>query len=268
MRLRCLIIKNTNYNSKITKYHLYFVILYRKFNNVVAMIEEALNSSVGKEELKKKDIIIWFDSNTSDYADMLKSILSICEPSDAADFNKKVHINRYDLVVNRDNKASISENIYEIFIGQPDKMGWCPEIRSYHGLHYCREGKTAHIYVEGTQTGRKELAESRKFSRVISSVFEECKLDRNASATINHASTSPKNNMLKGKIDDADNEKYVDLPEIFKNAGSKVGSAFKKVFRSIGFARQKNILDLKYQILIKDFYLNYMPELIGEKGAK
>ncbi len=232
------------------------------------MVEDILNSSVGKEDLKKKDIIIWFDSNTSDYADMLKSILSICEPSDAADFNKKVHINRYDLAIKRDNKASISENIYEIFIGQPDKMGWCPEIKSYYGLHYCREGKTAHIYVEGTHTGRKELAEFRKFSRTINSVFEECKFDKNASANINHANSSPKNNMLKGKIDDADNENYIDVPEFFKNVGNKIGSAFKGAFRYVGFARQKEILDLKYRILIKDFYLNFMPELIGEKGAK
>ena len=233
------------------------------------MVEDVLNSSKGANEPpKKKDIIIWFDSDTSDYADMLKSILSICEPSDAADFNKKVHINRYDLAINRDNKASISENIYEIFIGQPDKMGWCPEIRSYYGLHYCREGKTAHIYVEGTHTGRKELAEFRKFSRTINSVFDECKFDKNGSAKINHVKSSPKNNMIKGKIDDADNEKYIDVPEFFKNVGNKIGSAFKGAFRFVGFARQKEILDLKYRILIKDFYLNFMPELIGEKGAK
>ena len=61
------------------------------------MIEDVLNSSKGvKEPPKKKDIIIEFDQARSDYADMLKGILSICNQSDAADFNKKIHINRYD----------------------------------------------------------------------------------------------------------------------------------------------------------------------------
>ncbi len=57
------------------------------------MVEDMLNSTEGNKHVKK-EIIIEFDEDRSDYADMLKGILSISNQSDAADFNKKGHINR------------------------------------------------------------------------------------------------------------------------------------------------------------------------------
>jgi hypothetical protein len=36
----------------------------------------------------------------------------------------------------------------------------------------------------------------------------------------------------------------------------------------MGFGRQNEIQKKKYEILIKDFYIHYMPMLIGELDAK
>lgn len=47
------------------------------------MVEDILNSTKVEEPVKK-EIIIEFDKERSDYADMLKGILSICNQSDAA----------------------------------------------------------------------------------------------------------------------------------------------------------------------------------------
>ena len=236
------------------------------------MIEDVLNSSKGvKEPPKKKDIIIEFDQARSDYADMLKGILSICNQSDAADFNKKIHINRYDEIRIRDNKSSISENIYEVVIGLPDKMDWCEEVNSYHGLHFCMMGKTAHIYVEEAHTGKKEILDFLKFAAVVNDDFAKLKSKRSNGGMTSHsiALWNPSKEMsFKEQLNEEEFEKYVDVPRFFKLAGKKIGSFFKGIFRAMGFGRQSEILKQKYQILIMDFYIDYLPMLIGEIDAK
>lgn len=235
------------------------------------MVEDILNSTKVKEPVKK-DIIIEFDKDRSDYADMLKGILSICNQSDAADFNKKVHLNRYDEIKVRDNKSSISENIYEIVIGLPDKMDWCEEVNSYHGLHFCMMGKTAHIYVDESHTGKKEIVDFLKYAAVVNDDFAKLKSKRSNGGMTSHSITlwNPSNEVksFKKQLNEAAFEKYLDVPRLFKMAGKKIGSFFKFIFRSMGFGRQNEILKQKYQTLIKDFYIHYMPMLIGELDAK
>ena len=236
------------------------------------MIEDVLNSSKGANEPPmKKEIIIEFDDGRSEYADMLKGILSICNQSDAADFNKKVHINRYDKYEVKHNLSSISENIYEILIGLPDKMGWCEEVNSYHGLHFCMMGKTAHIYVEETHTEKKELVEFLKYASVINADFDKLKSKRSNGGMKSHSISlwNPSKELsFKKQLNEEAFEKYLDLPRFFKMAGKKVGSLFKFIFRSMGFGRQSKILEQKYEILIKDFYIHYLPMLIGELDEK
>lgn len=236
------------------------------------MVEEMLNSSKGKQEPTKKNIIIWFDDKTSDYADMLKGVLSICEPSDAADFNKKIHINRYDLVMNRDNKASISENIYEIFIGQPGKMDWCKEVYSNHGLHFCMMGKTAHIYVDESHTGKKELIKFAKYSALIEKDYEKLVSQRSEGGMTSHSivlwNPSDEEKTFQEQFNEEAMDNYVDVPQFFKSTGKKIGAFFKSIFRLMGFGRQSEIIKKKYQTLIKDFYIHYLPMLIGELNAK
>jgi len=236
------------------------------------MVEDVLNSSKRTNESpKEKDIIIEFDKERSDYADMLKGILSICNQSDAADFNKKVHINRYDEIKVRDNKSSISENIYEVVIGLPEKMDWCEEVNSYHGLHFCMMGKTAHIYVEETHTGKKEIVEFLKFAALVNEDFAKLKNKRSKAGMTSHSIPlwNPSSEVsFKKQLNEEAFEKYLDLPKFFKMAGKKIVSFFKVVFRSMGFGRQSEILKQKYQILIKDFYIHYLPMLIGELDAK
>ena len=235
------------------------------------MVEDVLNSTKVKEPVKK-DIIIEFDKDRSDYADMLKGILSICNQSDAADFNKKVHINRYDEIKVRDNKSTISENIYEIVIGLPDKMDWCEEVSSYHGLHFCMMGKTAHIYVDESHTGKKEIVEFLKYAVVVNNDFAKLKSKRSSGGMTSHYITfwnpSKEEKSFKKQFNEAAYDDYLDVPGLFKKLGKKIGSFFKSIFRSIGFGRQNEILKQKYQTLIKDFYIHYMPMLIGELDAK
>lgn len=236
------------------------------------MIEEVLNSSKGTDApSKKKDIIIEFDKARSDYADMLKGIMSICNKSDAADFNKKVHINRFDEIKVKDNKWSISENIYEIVIGLPEKMDWCEEINTYHGLHFCMMGKTAHIYVEETHSDKKKTVEFQKYATIVNNDFANLtkKRSNGGMASYSIALWTPSNEMsFKERFNEEAFERYLDVPRFFKMAGEKIGSFFKRISRAMGFGRQSAILKQKYQILIKDFYIHYLPMLIGELDAK
>lgn len=235
------------------------------------MVEDALNSTKVEEPVKK-DIIIEYDKERSEFADMLKSILSICNQSDAADFNKKVHLNRYDEIKVRDNKSLISENIYEVVIGLPGKMDWCEEVNSYHGLHFCMMGKTAHIYVEESHTGKKEFVDFHKYAALVNNDFAKLKSKRSNGGMTGHsvALWNPSNEVksFKKQLNEEAFEKYLDVPQFFKMAGKKIGSFFKGIFQSMGFGRQSGILKQKYQILIKDFYIHYLPMLIGELDAK
>ena len=235
------------------------------------MIEDALNSTKVNEPVKK-DIIIEFDKKRSDYADMLKGILSICNQSDAADFNKKVHINRYDEIKVRDNKSQISENIFEVVIGLPEEMKWCEEVSSYHGLHFCMLGKTAHIYVDETPSSKKEIVAFLNYAAVIDDDFSKRKSKRSqggmASSSIALWNPSNKKQSFKEQFNEEELEKYLDIPTFFSKVGKKISSFFRRVFRKIGFARQDEILNQKYQILIKDFYIHYLQMLIGELDAK
>jgi hypothetical protein len=235
------------------------------------MVEDILNSTKVEEPVKK-EIIIEFDKERSDYADMLKGILSICNQSDAADFNKKVHINRYDEIKVRDNKSSISENIYEIVIGLPDKMDWCEEVNSYHGLHFCMMGKTAHIFVEETHTDKNDIIKFLKYETVVNDDFAKLKSKRSSGgmsgSSISLWNPSADVRSFKEQLNEEAFDKYLDVPRLFKLAGKKIGSIFKTVFRSMGFGRQNEIQKKKYEILIKDFYIHYMPMLIGELDAK
>ena len=235
------------------------------------MVEDILNSTKVEEPVKK-EIIIEFDEKRSEYADMLKGILSICNQSDAADFNKKVHINRYDKIRVSDNKSSISENIYEIVIGLPNEMDWCEEVNSYHGLHFCMMGKTAHIFVEETHTGKKEIVDFFKYADVVNDDFEKLKSRRSNGGMTSHSITlwNPSNEVksFKKQRNEAAFEKYYDVPQFFNKAGKTIGSIFKRIYRAMGFGRQSEIIKQKYQILIKDFYIHYMPMLIGELDAK
>ena len=235
------------------------------------MIEDALNSAKVKEPVKK-DIIIEFDKYRSEYADMLKGILSICNHSDAADFNKKVHINRYDEIKVRDNKCSISENIYEVVIGLPDEMDWCDEVNSYLGLHFCMMGKTAHIYVEETHTSKKEYEYFLKYAAVVNDDFFSLRSKRSNGGIKNYSialwNPSDEDKSFKDQFNKRKFERYIDLPKVFKMVGNAIVTTFKVIFRAIGFGRQSEILKQKYQILIKDFYIHYLPMLIGELDAK
>ena len=73
---------------------------------------------------------------------------------------------------------------------------------------------------------------------------------------------------FKEQLNEEEFEKYVDVPRFFKLAGKKIGSIFKSIFRARGFGRQSEILKEKYETLIKDFYIHYLPMLIGELDAK
>lgn len=151
------------------------------------MIEDNLNSS--KKETLKNDIIIEYDKERTDYADMLKSIISICNDSDASEFNKKIHINRYDEIKVRDNKNQISENIYEIVIGLPDEMNWCEEVSSYHGLHFCMEGKTSHIYIDEIHNTKSEIKEFEKYATNVEAEFKMRKTKKSVEGMDGYAIT-------------------------------------------------------------------------------
>ena len=189
------------------------------------MVEDVLNSSNGANEpLKKKEIIIQFDKERSDYADMLKGILSICNQSDAGEFNKKIHINRYDEIKAKDNKSSFSENIYEIIIGFPDKMDWCEKVNSYHGLNFCMMGKTAHIYVEETHAGKKEIMDFLKYADVVNNDFAKLKKKCSNDGMAGHSTAlwnPSKDQTFKEQINEEAFDKYLDVPQFFKIAGRK-----------------------------------------------
>ncbi len=235
------------------------------------MIEEALNSTQTTES-PKKEIIIEFDENRSDYADMLKGILSICNNSDAADLNKKIHINRYDMIKVRDNKSQISENIYEIVIGFPNSMDWCEEVVNYHGLHICMMGKTAHLYVDETHSDKKEIKEFLKFSALVENDFNKFKSRRSVegmtgmSATIWNPSIALAS--FKSQLNEDAIDRYLDVPMYFKWWFGKIASVFKTIFRALGFGRQNEVIKQKYKTLIKNFYVFYLPMFIGELDAK
>lgn len=234
------------------------------------MIEDNLNSS--KKETLKNDIIIEYDKERTDYADMLKSIISICNDSDASEFNKKIHINRYDEIKVRDNKNQISENIYEIVIGLPDEMNWCEEVSSYHGLHFCMEGKTSHIYIDEIHNTKSEIKEFEKYATNVEAEFKMRKTKKSVEGMDGYAITlwkpSSEKKSFKEQFDKETFEKYLDVPRPFHWIGRKIKSWARTGWRSMGFGRQKDLRKRKYRILIKDFYLHYLPMLIGEADAR
>ena len=235
------------------------------------MLEDNLNPL--KKEVIKKDIIIEYDKERSDYADMLKSIISICNDSDAAEFNKKIHINRYDEIKVRDNKNQISENIYEIVIGLPNEMDWCEEVSSYHGLHFCMEGKTAHIFVDETHSDKKEIVEFFSYASIVNEEFKKRKKERSPEGIVGCSialwKPSTEKSSFKNQLDSKALGKYLDVPKFFRKVvGSNVRSFFRSIYRGLGFGRQNDILRQKYKVLIKDFYIHYLPMLIGELNAK
>lgn len=234
------------------------------------MIEDCLNSS--KKEPLKRDIIIEYDKERTDYADMLKSIISICNDSDAADFNKKLHINRYDEIKTRDNKNQFSENIFEIVIGLPNKMEWCEEVSTYHGLHFCMVGKTAHLYVDEIHYSKSEIKEFEKYGSNVEVKYKMRTTKRSKEGMCGLAMTlwkpSSENKSFKEQFDKEAFEKYLDVPWLFHWIGRNVKSAFRWVVRGIGLGRQNELIKKKYRILIKDFYLHYLPMLIGASDER
>jgi hypothetical protein len=235
------------------------------------MLEDNLNPS--KKETLKKDIIIQYDKERADYADMLKSIVSICDNnSDAADFNKKIHVNRYDEIKIRDNKNQISENIYEIVIGLPNKMDWCKEVSTYFGLHFCWLGKTAHIYVDEMHYYKSDIEEFEKYAARIETDFDLRTTKRSEKGMRGCAMVlwkpSAEGESVKEQFDYEAFERYVDIPGLFHRIFVGIGSFLRKVVRKIGFSRQNDIIKNRYKILIKDFYLHYLPVLIGEADAR
>ena len=236
------------------------------------MIEDALNSNKDKEPVKK-DIIIEFDKKRTEYADMLKAILSICNQSDAADFNKKVHINRFDEIKVTDNKSQISEKIYEVLIGLPGEQGWCEEVTSYHGLHFCMLGKNAHIYVDETHTDQKAEKAFIEYANQINKDFEKLKKNRSQEgfcgcSIVFWKPSSEENKSFKTQFNEVACVRYVDFPKYIKKIAYGIAWPFRQLYRLMGFGRQTDILNLKYQTLIKDFYIHYLPMLIGELDAK
>lgn len=234
------------------------------------MLEDNLNSS--KKETLKKDIIIEYDKDRADYADMLKSIISICNDSDAADFNKKIHINRYDEIKVRDNKNQFSENIFEIVIGLPDKMEWCEEVTSYYGLHFCMVGKTVHIYVDEIHYKQSEIKEFEKYASNIETEYVMRKTKKSEegikSSAMKFWDPSTEKKSFKEQFDEEEFKKYVDLFWPLHWLGRQIKSGFRWVIRGIGLSQQNDILKRKYRILIKNFYLHYLPMLIGEADAR
>lgn len=230
------------------------------------MISEQLNSKVDKP-FEKKDIIIEYDKGCAQYSDMLKAILSICNESDAAEFNKKIHVNRYDLIKVKDNKVGFSENIYELVIGLPNEMKWCEEVSSYYGLHICMVGKTAHIYVENVHTDKDSMKKFLEYASRIESEYKKI-IKVKTTEGIGRFSVAlwcP----VEGKTfahqwnNKEYEDRYIDVPKAFKIVGNAIATAFKWAIRKLGFLRQRDILDYKYKILIKDFYLHYFPMFIG-----
>lgn len=230
------------------------------------MIDENLDPfNMKKETLLKNDIIIEYDDKRSDYADMLKSILSICNKSDAADFNKKIHINRFDKVKVRDNKPQISEKIYEIIIGFPKEMEWCEEVNSYHGLHFCLMGKTAHIYVDEVHTNKESIIKLYNYKKCVDSDFKKLTTTSSSAGMTKRAIILWKSHSEGNeRQNENDNDNYTDIPGFFAKIVKSIKAGFIDVFRKIGFYRQKDIMKIKYQTLIKDFYIHYLPLLIGE----
>ena len=133
-------------------------------------------------------------------------------------------------------------------------------------------GKTAHIYVDESHTGKKEIVDFLKYAAIVNDDFAKLKSKRSNGGMTSHSITlwNPSNEekSFKKQLNEAAFEKYLDVPRLFKMAGKKIGSFFKFIFRSMGFGRQNEILKQKYQTLIKDFYIHYMPMLIGELDAK
>lgn len=234
------------------------------------MLEDKLNSS--KKEISKRDIIIEYDKDRTDYADMLKSIISICNDSDASEFNKKIHINRYDEIKVRDNKNQISENIYEIVIGLPDEMDWCEEVSSYHGLHFCMEGKTAHVYVDEIHYSKSEIKEFEKYATNVEAEFKIRKTKRSekgmGSCAMMFWNPSTGDKSFKEQFNKKALDRYLDVPWLFHWIGRNVRSGVRWAVRAIGLGRQNDLRKRKYKILIKDFYLHYLPMLIGEADAR
>lgn len=226
------------------------------------MLEDRLNSS--KKETSKKDIIIQFDKARAEFADMLKSIISICNNnSDAANFNKKIHVNLYDETKVRDNKNQISENIYEIIIGYPDDKDWCKEQTTPRfGMHVCWVGKTAHIYVEEKHYEKKEIKEFHKYATMVNEEFKEYIIDPNQN---DYQESSFALQKPKGQPDE---DGYWDVPKIFNKVRHGIAHPFKWAYSKLGFGKQHKVLRQKYQILIMDFYLNYMPKYIGVIDAR
>ena len=235
------------------------------------MIDELLNPYKGDEPLKQKDIIIEYDKKRSDYADMLKAILSICKKSDAGDFNKKIHINRFDEIKTRDNKPQISEKIYEIVIGFPSQMTWCEEVHSICGLHFCMMGKTAHLFVDETHSDKNDIKVFLKYAGKVDKDFINVTNKRtqggigttagvlwNVSSGSTFATSFSKVNF----------EKYIDIPKYLKAIGRVIKHGILWVPRKLGFFRQNDIIKQKYETLIKDFYIHYLPMLLGEVNAK
>ena len=215
------------------------------------MIDELLNPYKGDEPLKQKDIIIEYDKKRSDYADMLKAILSICKKSDAGDFNKKIHINRFDEIKTRDNKPQISEKIYEIVIGFPSQMTWCEEV------HSISDKNDIKVFLKYAGKVDKDFINVTN-KRTQGGIGTTAGVLWNVSSGSTFATSFSKVNF----------EKYIDIPKYLKAIGRVIKHGILWVPRKLGFFRQNDIIKQKYETLIKDFYIHYLPMLLGEVNAK
>ena len=119
---------------------------------------------------------------------------------------------------------------------------------------------------------KNDIIKFLKYETVVNDDFAKLKSKRSSGgmsgSSISLWNPSADVRSFKEQLNEEAFDKYLDVPRLFKLAGKKIGSIFKTVFRSMGFGRQNEIQKKKYEILIKDFYIHYMPMLIGELDAK
>lgn len=205
---------------------------------------------------KRKDLAIIYNAKEESFANLFFSICSITGSSDAADFNKYLRVNRFDVRKAKDNESARSEQCFELYFGKSKAVEFLDEKWSQYGMHILMIGKKACLYVDEMHINKEDIKRFNLFAVGIENRYKKI-ITQKTKGGLMLSST-----ITTGAINATMKDDYWDLPAFFKKIGVSIRDFLIYCIRKIGFLRQHDIVMRKKEILAKFFYVSYFPEFM------
>ena len=205
---------------------------------------------------ERRDLAIIYNAKEESFANLFFSICSITGSSDAAEFNKYLRVNRFDVRKAKDNESARSEQCSELYFGKSKASELLDEVWSQYGMHILMIGKKACLYVDEIHANKDDIKRFNLFAVGIESRYKQT-ITQKTKGGLMLSST-----ITTGAINSTLKDNYWDLPAFFKKIGVNVKGFIVFCMKKIGFFRQHDILSRKKEILAKFFYVSYFPEFM------